>query len=259
MTKPTRKQILLGSFVVLIGVYAWLFGVQTFFALKTRNIGRKIPIVNSVPTELRELSVSNARGEKLSFQGAEFEVPWIDLDEGKTRIVGNWLFVFFRSGYSIILCVGPQDVFIKGLSKDKTPDPGLFSQIYGPQVLHSDYTLQQAIFETTPSQITLFTPAKRAVELSLVIVVKAVMPPTTDWTIYNVRSSVFKGFQLGDPAHRPKRMCLELYGPDAHFEIVISQDATASAAAITQADLNRIIQSAHLASHKLPTLAVNPS
>ena len=259
MTKPRGKQLWLGVFVVLIGAYAWLFGVQTFFALKTRNIGKKVPIVNSVPTELKELSVSKAPGQKLSFQGAEFEVPWNDLDEGKTRIVGNWLFVFFRSGYSIILCVGPQDVFIKGLSRDKTPDPVFFSRIYGPQVLHSDYTLQQAIFEATPSQITLFTPAKRAVGLSLVIALKAVMPPTTDWAIYSVRSKVFEGFQLGDPAHRPKRMCLELYSPDAHFEIVISQDATASTAAITQADLNRIIQSAHLAAHKLPTLAVSPS
>jgi hypothetical protein len=41
-------------------------------------------------------------------------------------------------------------------------------------------------------------------------IVKAIMPPTTDWAIHKIKSKDFKGFQLGDPARRPKKMCLEL-------------------------------------------------
>jgi len=259
MSKWTRRLLWLGALAVVSGAYLWFFGVQTFFALYARRIGRQIPIVKSVPVELQDLTVSSVQGERLSFLGAEFEVPWDDVDEAKTRIVGNWALINFRSGNSIILCVSPPDGFITSMSKSKTPDPKLFAAIYGPEVLRSDYALHKAIFETTPSQITLFTPANRAAGLSSVILIKAIMPPTTDWAIYNIRSKGFKGFQLGNPVRRPKKMCLELYADDVEFEINISQNTSEPTQGITQAELNRIIQTAHKAAHVQSIFTVNPS
>jgi hypothetical protein len=259
MPKWKRTLLCVSAFVSVCVVYLWFFGAQTFFALQARKWGRQIPIVNSIPVELRDLSISRAKGEKLSFKGAEFEVPWADVDEGKSRVVGNWAFIKFRSGNSILLCVSPPDGFITSMSKDKTPDPQLFSAIYGPEVLRSDYALHKAIFETTPGQITLFTPANRAAGLASVIMIKAIMPPTTDWAIYNIRSKDFKGFQLGNPGRRPKRMCLELYGDDVGFEISIWQNTSGYGPGITQADLNRIIQTVHKATDKLSALKVSPS
>jgi hypothetical protein len=115
--------------------------MQTFFALYARQIGRKSPIVESVPVELYDLSVSEVKGERISFKGVEFEVPWDDVDEGKTRIAGSWLLIHFRSGNSIILCVNSANGFIDDISKSKTPDPELFKAMYGPEVLRSDYAL----------------------------------------------------------------------------------------------------------------------
>jgi hypothetical protein len=259
MSKWKRRLFSVSAFVGACIVYIWFFGVQTFFALQTRQIGRKIPIVKSVPVELEDSSVSKMKGEKLSFMGAEFEVPWDDVDKEKIRIVGNWALVNFRSGTSIILCVSPPDSFITSISKNKTPDPKLFSAIFGAEVLHSDYALHKAIFDTTPSQITLLTPANRAAGLSSVILIKAIMPPTTDWAIYNIRSKDFKGFQLGNPVRRPKKMSLELYADDVEFEINISQNTNGPAAGITQAEINRIIQTAHKTAHPRSIFTVNPS
>lgn len=239
-------------------VYAWFFGPQTFFALLARRTGRQVPIVKSVPVELEDLSVSTTRGAKLSFQEAEFEVPWDDVDEQKTRIVGKWVGVRFRSGRAILLCVGPQDGFIGGLAKDKNIDPNSFASLYGSEVLRSDYTLFKAIYETTPSQISLFTPASRAAGLSSVMIVKALIPPTTDWAIYNIRSKDAKGFQLGSPTRRPKKMCLELFTGNVEFEITLFQSETGPIPAITQAEINRIIQTAHKAELKQPVLTVSP-
>lgn len=191
--------------------------------------------------------------------GAEFEVPWDDFDEEKTRVVGNWLVVHFKSGTSFILCVTPPDGFISEITKSKTPDPELFKVMYGPEVLRSDYTLYKAIFETTPSQINLFTPANRAAGLSAVLSIKAIMPPTTDWAIYNIQSQNFRGFQLGDPTRRPKKMCLELYADDAHFEISIEQDTNSPGSGITQVELNRIIQSVRKVPHTDANFTVTPS
>ena len=106
--------------------------------------------------------VSEVKGERISFKGVEFEVPWNDVDEQKTRMVGAWALIFFRSGNSMVLCVEPADGFIAEMTKSKTPDPELFKVMYGPDVLRSDYALHKAIFETTPSQINLFTPTNRA-------------------------------------------------------------------------------------------------
>jgi hypothetical protein len=249
MSKLARLLLWFGAIVVVIGTYLSFFGVQTFCALETRRIGRQVPIVKSIPVELEDFSVSKVQGKKLSFLGAEFEVPWEDVDEKTTQIVGNWVLIHFRSGNSIILCVGPPDGDIRVMSKNKTPDPQLFVAMYGPEVLRSDYAMHKAIFEATPSQITLSTPTNRAAGLASVILVKAIMPPTTDWAIYNIRSKDFKGFQLGNPARRPKKMCLELYSDDVELEINITQSESGPTPAITQAEINRIIQTAHRTAH----------
>lgn len=258
MSKWKRRLVWASVILTVCVVYLWFFGTQTFFALWARYAGREVPIVNSVPVDLKDVSISHAKGERLSFMGAEFEVPWEDIDQEKTRMVGSWVSVYFRSGKSILLCVEPADGFIANLKKSKTPDPELFKAMYGPEVLRSDYTLHKAIFETTPSQINLFTPANRAAGLSMVVLIKSVMLPTTDWAIYKVQSQKFRGFQLGDPIRRPNKMCLELYADDAHFEINIEQNATSPGPGISQAELNRIIQTFHKAPHTDAKLAVSP-
>lgn len=259
MSKWKRRLLWTSAIVTVCVAYLWLFGPQTFFGLLARNVGRKVPIVKSVPVDLKDVSVSQAKGERLSFMGAEFEVPWNDIDEEKARISGNWVVIPFRSGSSIVLCVTSPNGFITDLTKSKALDPELFKAMFGTEVLRSDYALHKAIFETTPSQITLLTPANRAAGLSAVILVKAIMPPTTDWAIYNIQSQNLRGFQLGDPIRRPKKMCLELYGEDVHFEINIFQNANLPSPGITQAELNRIIQTAREAPHVDSKFTVSPA
>jgi hypothetical protein len=263
MTKWKRRFIwsgaLLGALVAALLLYAWFFGAQTFFAFETRYMARKLPIVKSVPVELEDKTVSAARGKKLSFQGAEFEVPWEDLDEQRTRVVRNMVAIYFRSGRSILLCVGAPDGFITGLSKDKNVDPNVFATLYGPQVLHSNYALFDDLYQTTPSEITLATPSNRAAGLTAVLMVKAIVPPTTDWAIFRVQSKTVKGFQLGDPVRGPKRMCLQLFVDDAEFEVSIFQDGKGSDPTITQAEINRIIQTTHKATDTQPILRVSPA
>jgi hypothetical protein len=258
MSKWLRILIAIGIIGVVCAVYLWFFGIQTLYVFETRKIGRKIPLVNSVPVELHDSSVSKAQGEKLSFMSAEFEVPWDDVDEKKSKIVRNWAFIIFRSGNAMILCVNPPKEFMSSMFQDKSASPELFTGLYGAGVLRSDYELEKAIFETTPSKVTLLTPSNRAMGLTYVLALKGIMPPTTDWAIYNIQNKSLKGFQLGDPIRRPFKMALELYGDDVEMEIVIVQKESGPTLAITQADINRIIQSAHSIARSQPILNVNP-
>jgi hypothetical protein len=258
MSKSKRIKIALSIAIIVAGTYLWFFGVQTFFVIESRKMGREIPIVKSVPIQLRDLSVSSAQGEKLSFKGVEFEVPWDDVDENKSRIIGSWALISFRSGSSIILCATQPKDFMSDLFRNKIASPELFTQLYGPDVLNSDYALKKAIFETTPSDISLLTPSGRSAGLNSVLIMKAIMPPTTDWAIYDIQSNVLKGFQLGDPERRPKKMSLELFTDDVEFEVNIEQPVSGSTHAITQSEINRIIQSAHTIANAQPILTVNP-
>lgn len=247
MSKWQRRLCWLGAFVVLGGAYLWYFGVQTFFALNARSMGRKDPIVNSVPVDLQDLSISNAQGEKLSYLGADFEIPWDDLDHQKSQVKGRCVVLAFRSGMAMTVCINPPNEFIQEMTKDKISYPQLFKVLYGPDVLHSDYTLYKSIYETTPRQITLLTPSNRAAGLSMIIIIKAIIPPTDDWAIFNVHSQEFKGFQLGDPVRRPQKMCVQLVSDDLEFEISFFQNPKGPRPPITQAEINRIIQSVHKA------------
>ena len=259
MSKLKSRLLWLGAFIFVSAVYVWFFGPQTFFALQTRKIARQIPVVNNVPSELEDLSVTLSKGEKLSFQGAEFDIPWDDVDEGKTKTVRNCAFISLRSSNSLILCVGPADMFMSNMFRNKEAEPELFTRTYGPQVLRSDYSLMKAIYETSPRNITLFTPAREAAGLASVMVIKALVPPMGDSEIYNIRSEQFQGFQLGSPARRPVKMCLQLYAEDVEFEINLEQNKTGPSPSITQADLNRIIQTAHKSATAQGILAVKHS
>ena len=93
MSKWKRRLLWAGGILTVCVVYLWFFGTQTFFTLWARNVGRKVPIVKTVPVDLKDLSISQAKGERVSFMGGEFEVPWDDVEQEKTRVVGNWLIV----------------------------------------------------------------------------------------------------------------------------------------------------------------------
>lgn len=53
-------------------------------------------------------------------------------------------------------------------------------------------------------------------------------------------------------------MSLELYGDDVEIEINIEQVAASPTPAITQSEINRIIQSVHTIKNAQPILTVNP-
>ena len=260
MPKWLRKSltVLLVLAPILLCVVA--FGTQTFLAIYFRRMGRKIPILNSVPSDLTNSDVSRAPGELLAFRGAQFEVPWRDLNQDKARVVGPMAAIGFQANPAIIVSVEPQDGLIQDFKRGNTTNrfPQVLSMTAGPDALSSDYAFDQAIFEATPSEITPFTPHYRAGALAAVLIVKGTMPPTNDWAIFRIQSASFKGFQLGDPEHHPTRMCLELFSSDMHVEIAFFQNTKTSTRLITQADLNRIVRTLVEIPAKESTVTVKP-
>lgn len=242
MSKRKRVLIWLGASAALLGLYVWFFGVATMFVLETRFAARKAPVVNKTPVQLSDLSVSTSPSTKFSFAGFEFELPW-EVDQEKTKIVGKMEVIVFRSGNAMLVSNPPPKEFVNGILKLGF-DRDTFGQMYGQEALNSDYATYQLMLETTPAKVRLFTPRKEAVGTSMMLMIKALaVPSEADTGIFSIRSQGFRGFQYGDPQKRAPRVIIDLMGDDGAIEFNIGQRKNGPAPMITQAEINRIIQS----------------
>jgi hypothetical protein len=232
------------------------FGVQTYFVWEAHRVARREPRYWARPVELSDLSMSKASPKKLSYFGYEFEVPWDDIDAEKTRIPtpGDAL-VVFRSGITIWFRSDPPSGMISSIADDHQVDRNALRQMFGNDVVQSDYTFQRATFEMTPDQICIFSSRKQAIRQWILFTLKeGLVRGGAESGLFLVNTKEFNGFQYGDPQKSSEHLSVELFGKDGHLDIIFVRKLNA-AKTISQADVNLVVQSVH----KMAALAVNPS
>jgi hypothetical protein len=246
MSKRKRTLISLGVATVLCGTYLWFFGVQTFMALEARNVARNTPVVRRIPVELPDLSISRTPGKKLSYFGYEFEVPWDDIDQAKSRIVGaNRAIIAFRSGNALSVWSGSPHEFVNTTLSSGKINRDTFRKIYGDAALESDYSFQRIILEATPNKITPLMPKELAISQAMLLVMKAIsLPSGADSGIFAVTTGEFHGFQFGQPQSSPRGINVELYSDNASLAFIFSKKLNGPIV-ITQPDINRVLQTIH--------------
>ena len=237
-----RNLRIAGVIVLLSGLYAWFFGFQTMMIVQARSIARKAPVVRLVPQNLPDTSTSTAKGMKLSYLGYDFEVPWDDLDPGKTKVLPNHVVLAFRSGKVLMFSAGQAHELAATLME--TSDKEMMRQLYGDARLASDYALMSLILNSAPQKMTLLTPRREIASQSSLIVIKAVMAPEESG-IYNLETSDLKGFQWGDPQARPRLVSAELFGKDCDLGFVFFGPGKGLPLGVSQAEINRVVQSVH--------------
>ena len=84
MSLPRR---ILTTVAITLGVIALGAFYVAPVALSFDAARKAPPAARVVPTELKDLSVSQVQGTKLLYVGYEFEIPWNDLDPSQTRSV----------------------------------------------------------------------------------------------------------------------------------------------------------------------------
>ena len=199
MSKRDRILIFLGIAIVVCGAYLWFFGVQTFLALEARNIAHKMPVVKQIPIQLPDLSISQVRGKKLSYFGYEFEVPWDDIDESNSRIIGgNRAVIAFRSGNALSVWSGSPHEFVDTVLTSGNINRNTFRQIYGDAALKSDYSFHRIMLDATPSRITPLISKQQAISQAMLLIVKGISAPGgAESGIFTVSAGEFHGFQFG--------------------------------------------------------------
>jgi hypothetical protein len=244
------KRILLsvGILVVTFVVFLWFFGMQTFFVLEAHNVARKLPFVKRTPSVLPDTSVSQESGTKLSYFGYDFEVPWTDLDKERTKIIGgNKAIIAFRSGNALSVWSGQPHELMDGVLKEGNVSREDFRKLYGDEAMESDYNFKRLILESTPDKITLLNSSQSASSLWILLMLKAIcVPGDPNSGIFVVQGRDFKGFQYGLPQNPPKNLFVELFPENGHLDLIFGQKQNGTTV-ITQADINRIVQTMHKA------------
>src|SRR6516164_8712510 len=142
----SRWARVLGNLAIVVlscGIYLYFFGLQTFVSVEGRFVARKMLLVNRVPVELQDVSISHEPGKKLAYFGYEFEIPWDDIDEAKSRIVGeNKAIIFFKSGNALSMVISPPRQLVNKVFSSGNINQTTFRQIYGDEALQSDYTFR---------------------------------------------------------------------------------------------------------------------
>ncbi|MGB8411191.1 MAG: hypothetical protein WCE23_00040 [Candidatus Binatus sp.] len=233
---PRRRRILTWCGIVLsvVFIYLYIFGVSAWFGIiEGRNLsGKDDPSLWETPVALKDLSISKAPGRKLSYLGYEFEVPWDDLDEQKTKLVRSWQVIAFHSGKSILFYTSPPSDAERELNR-----------LYGDATVPSGYFLNRAVLEATPGDIGLLTPRGAAARTIVLLLIKSIQVSANEGEsgIFLIETKDFHGFQYGNPASRPPQIEADLFADKVHLHFVFPERKHAGF--ISQAEINRVIQS----------------
>ena len=251
------RRILITAFVALAVVFVglnWLAPVAlSFYAAK------KAPAVASVvPTDLKDKSISKAPGQKLSYFGYEFEVPWSDLDETQTRVYPKdnpdktKVELRFRSGLRLAIRTTPPGEWAKVLPTTFKVSAQDLESVFGRETMKSDYSFAKALYEFTPDNMNYWTVSESASNREeLLLTVKSIaLRKSAETGIFSIQNERYKGFQEGNPRVRQGEIVVDLYSDEGGVEMVFFQEDYRNFAGVTQPEINRIVQSLRKVSQK---------
>jgi hypothetical protein len=208
-------------------------------------------IARIVPTEISDHSLSKAPGVNLSYFGYEFEIPWNDLDENQTKLypadkaTKNRADLHFRSGLRLLFTAIPPREWVNGVPTQMKVAPEVLESTFGHETMRSDYDFVKALYEFTPAKMNHWhiSQGSHNRDEFLLMMKSIALPKAAESGIFRLQNGGFKGFQQGDPAAHEANILVDLYSDEGSVDFILSQkDRTTP---ITQAEVNRMIQSLH--------------
>jgi hypothetical protein len=236
--------------VIFVGVY-WVAPVAlSFYAAR-----KALPVAKVVPADLKDKSVSEAPGTKLSYFSYEFEVPWTDLDESKTALYPKdkpektRAVLTFHSGLRLMVSFAPPREFANQFATDFKMPPESFEAVFGRGTAKSDYDFVKNVYEFTPSKMHYWSLSSGVhVREMIVLLIKSIMPSKPAETgIFNIQNGSYRGFQQGNSQIRQDKLLVDLFSDDGGVEFIFFQKDYHCSTGVTQPEINRIIQTLHKA------------
>ncbi len=197
-----------------------------------------------VPVDLQDIAISQAPGRKLSYFGYEFEVPWNDLDETKTKLYRDFVVLTFHSGLSIRVGALPAKLWINGLASSWHVSQASLQLTFGKETMHSDYNFIKMLYEFTPEQMHRWAllPRVHYREFMLLNLKSAALLPPVEKGFFRIHNKSYRGLQEGVPKSTPM-ILFSLYSDEGSIEFAIFRTDHKNLEGVSQAEINRIVQS----------------
>ena len=228
---------------------------------------RKAPAVTRiVPTELKDKSISNAPGMKVSYFGYEFEAPWNDLDDSQTKLyptnaaAKNMAVLHFRSGLALMVKAIPPQEWINKFSISWNLSQSSIAEAFKRKGIKSDYDFVRTVYEFTPDRMHLWALSQRlhSTEEFLLSMKSATPLKSAETGIFRIENQDFKGFQQGDPGSHQDGIVVDLYSDQGSVEIIFLQkDFHNPGGGVTQPEINGIVASMRRASPDMTAASMN--
>jgi hypothetical protein len=244
------RRILLTAFITLAVIFVlvqWIAPVAlSFYAAR-----KAPPVARVVPADLKDKSVSETPGRKLSYFGYEFDVPWSDLDETQTKLYPKdkpnktRVELHFRSGLRVLVTAIPPRSWATELSTDFNVPPQRVESSFGK----SDYSFVKTLYEFTPEKMNHWSLSDRVHnrEEFLLLVKSIALPRSAEAGIFNLQNQSYKDFQDGNPQVRQDEIIVHLFSDEDSVEMIFLQKDYQDPTGVSQPEINRIVQSLHKA------------
>ena len=197
-----------------------------------------------VPVELRDSTISQAPGRKLTYFGYEFEIPWNDLDETKTKLSRDGVVLTFHSGLQVMVGILPAKFWVNGLASGWHASAASLELTFGAETMRSDYNFIKMLYEFTPEQMHRWalSPRVHYRESMLLTFKSAALLPPVEKGFFNIHNQSYKGFQQGDPTNT-QLINANLYSDEGSISFAIFRSDHRNLVGVSQAEINRIVQS----------------
>jgi hypothetical protein len=226
--------------LALVLAYLWIFGRATYLVWLVKKEAIENPGLAMVPVPLSDTSISTAQGTTLTEFGYQFDVPWKMIELKR----GNKIAVFeSESGPEAFMFWDPaeQKGFVKLMKDSAGAQLGALASVYGAQTIQSDYDFDQAVVNTTPSQLSYVLPRRKEVRAAALLMLKPIEMIDAETGFYSFETQRLRGFQNGNPS-KTKNVMVKAFDAEGHqFEFVFGNRAYPNSGP-TQADINMVLQ-----------------
>lgn len=157
-----------------------------------------------------------------SFYDFTFKVPWKDLVKKNER--QNVVDLTFNQNKRVII-FDPKDNLdmVKNLFALRSEkDQKKLRNFFGDDILKSNYSFCTIVLNITPEKINIFNSSNQIIVSSILLTLKAILPPSSTGEIYNFEAGDIKGFQFGDPKANKPILIWFFDKQDKQHELIIS-------------------------------------
>jgi hypothetical protein len=258
-----RSAIILMALIVALAIYSSAYGMQTLQWLDAHRWASADPWLKDVPQPLANTAGRQpatppapvplpgskskptvkiqigSQDTTLSAYNYQFDVPWTGKFKENASPAGAEF--RFESGQVVIFGDPDAQIDIVNLIRtSQTNQYAPFQTIVNDNGISTNYALYQAVYGSSPSQVSPTTSYANAQRNRTLLLTKLAFGPDLDRNIYSFEFGNNRGFQFGDPAAGP--VAVRVFNSrDKQFRLLFTA-ASNSNAVISQEAINQAIQ-----------------